>query len=152
MERKKIAAANWKMNTNVQEGTDLFVALNSESLASDVDVVICAPSTHLYSLSQLTSQDNVMLGAQNMYYEEKGAFTGEVSSSMLQSIGVSHVIIGHSERREYFQETNDLLSKKLTRALESGLTPIFCCGERLSVRKSGGHVDYVVNQLQESLS
>ena len=151
MKRKKIAAANWKMNTTVAEGVALFEALNQQELDKTVETVICAPATHLSALTSVDSESHVHVGGQNMYFEEKGAYTGEISASMLLALGVSHVIIGHSERREYFNETNDLLAKKLAAALNKGLTPIFCCGERLGIRKSGGHVDYVVNQLQESL-
>ena len=153
MKRKKIAAANWKMNTNVAEGIDLFKKLSNQEKASDVDVVICAPHTHIYALSQLdTGGENVHLAAQNLSKHLKGAYTGEISADMIKSSGADHVVIGHSERREYFGEDDELLGLKLQVALNNGLTPIFCCGESLDVRKSGNHVSHVLNQLQISLS
>lgn len=150
MKRKKIAAANWKMNTTVPEGIGLLRALSERTLEMEVEVVICAPATHLYALNQEEMPKNLFLGAQNMYDKDKGAFTGEISSSMLQSIGVTHVIIGHSERREYFEESNEFLRSKLLTALQGDLTPIFCCGESLDVRKSGEHEEFVIGQLRES--
>lgn len=147
MTRKKIAAANWKMNTTIPEGIALLEKLCDCTLEMSVETVICAPSTHLYALNQMEMPKNLFLGAQNIYDKTEGAYTGEISAKMLMSIGVSHVIIGHSERREYFKESDAFLGAKLSSALEHDLTPIFCCGESLDVRKSGKHVEHVVNQL-----
>lgn len=148
MSRKKIAAANWKMNTTLQEGVDLMDQLLTHDLDSQVDVVICAPATHLDALSTIADVcENVFIGAQNMSQHNSGAYTGELSAAMLLSAGVTHVIIGHSERREYFGESDELLGLKLNKAIESGLIPIFCCGEQLFIRKNGGHVAHVINQL-----
>jgi len=153
VKRKKIAAANWKMNTTVHEGNALLSDLLNQDRSSDVEVVICAPCTHLYALGQAVEKEsNVQLGAQNMSQHAKGAFTGEVSADMIKSCKASHVVIGHSERRQYFSENDELLSEKLGVALKNNLTPIFCCGESLDIRKSGNHVDYVIEQLTTSLS
>ncbi len=150
MERKKIAAANWKMNTTVEEGIALFKDLMALELDARTEVVICPPSTHIYSLSKMPCGKNVFLGAQNMYPKEKGAYTGELSPTMIQSSGATYVIIGHSERREYFNESNVFLAEKLRLALNYGLTPIFCCGEGLDIRTSGNHVAHIITQLKES--
>lgn len=148
MKRNKIAAANWKMNTTIQEGEALLEKLLAHDLADDVDIVVCAPATHLFTLSAICADtEHVYIGAQNMSQYDSGAYTGELSGAMLLSAGVSHVIIGHSERREYFGETDELLGLKLKKAVHDGLIPIFCCGEQLSVRKQGNHVDHVINQL-----
>lgn len=152
MARKKIAAANWKMNTTVQEGVALLEELLQYDLDSGTQVVINAPMTHLYSLSQVERPSNVSIGSQNVYPKESGAFTGETSPSMISASGATHVVIGHSERREYFQESNEFLAEKLRITLEHSLVPIFCCGEGLEIRKSGKHVDHVVNQLKESFA
>lgn len=152
MSRKKIAAANWKMNTTVEEGVALYDALNSQTLDQGTDVVICVPATHLYAIAQKNEGKSIHLGAQNFYPAEKGAFTGELSPAMLQSVGVSHVIIGHSERRQYFSESNTFLAEKLKMALSKNLTPIFCCGEALEIRKAGDQEAFVLNQLTESFA
>ena len=153
MKRKKIAAANWKMNTTVTEGHALLTELVGKNKKSDVEVVICAPCTHLYALSEVVAdQDKIQLGAQNMSQHLKGAFTGEVSAQMIKSCKASHVVIGHSERRQYFGENDELLSEKLGVALHNDLTPIFCCGESLDIRKAGNHVDHVIKQLDTALS
>jgi triosephosphate isomerase len=151
MKRKKIAAANWKMNTDVPEGIQLFKNLNSKALSSEVEVVVCAPYTHLYALEQLASGSTIRIGAQNVHEKMSGAYTGEVAAEMIRSLGVSHVIIGHSERRMYYGEGNDMLAQKLRMSLDSGLVPIFCCGESLEIRKAGNHISYVLDQLDESL-
>lgn len=151
MPRLKVAAANWKMNTTLQEGMDLYHALMSKDLDPDVQIVLCPPATHIASLSHLSHHPNIYFGSQNIFSEESGAFTGELSASMISSIGASHVIIGHSERRQHFNESNEMLASKLSIALRHDLVPIFCCGESLTVRNHGTHVSYVLNQLKESL-
>ena len=150
MERKKIAAANWKMNTTLEEGMALLENLCARSFDDSVEVVICAPATHLYALSQMDIPESLSIGAQNMSEKQQGAYTGEISAEMVVSVGCDYVIIGHSERRGYFGEDAELLRKKLVTALEHHLTPIFCCGEALEIRKEGAHVDYVVNQIKQS--
>lgn len=146
--RRNIAAGNWKMNTTVKDGIQLISDLESERIPRDVEVIICAPATHL---SSLVGSKKVNIGAQNMYAQDKGAYTGEISALMLKGIGIEYVLIGHSERREIFQESDDLLALKLTKALEHGLKPIFCFGEPLTIRKEGNHVAYVQKQLEAGL-
>ncbi len=150
--RRKIAAANWKMNTTVEDGKSLLRSILGLDLNEDVDVVICPPATHLYALKTTFAGHEFYLGAQNLSEHESGAYTGEVSAAMLTSCGVSHVIIGHSERREYFGEEDALLGKKLLKALEHKLTPILCCGEVLPIRKEGRHIAHVLGQLDIALS
>ncbi len=153
--RKKIVAGNWKMNKTLDEGLKLtseIVNMVEDEVNNDADVVLAPPFVHLTSVrSLIKSQDRVSLSAQNCHGEESGAYTGEISAGMLASAGVTHVIIGHSERREYFHETNEGLAQKVNTALAHGLTPIFCCGESLDIRESGEYVAYVSNQLKESL-
>jgi len=146
--RRKIAAGNWKMNTTLSEGKELLDALSSHDIPSNVEVILCVPSTHL---STMAGKSDIAIGAQNMYYEDNGAFTGEISPLMLKDLNVNYVLIGHSERREYFNETNEILAKKLNKALEHNLLPIFCCGEPLEIRKEETHVSYVKRQLEEGL-
>jgi triosephosphate isomerase len=151
MKRKNIAAANWKMNTTVQEGVALLEALCSYTLEKSTEVIVCAPATHLYALSMIDCPGNVHIGGQNMSNKDSGAYTGEISAQMLLSVGVTHVVIGHSERRQYFGESDELLGSKLRTALDNGLTPIFCCGEGLDIRRSGNHVNHVIGQIEASL-
>lgn len=153
--RKKIVAGNWKMNKTFEEG----LALASEiiNIAKDEHIqkailVINPPFIHLNALQKLIPQNtNVFLGAQNCYHQKSGAFTGEISVDMLKSIGVQYTIIGHSERREYFNETSEQLAQKINLLLEASITPIFCCGESLSIRESGEHLAYVAQQITEAL-
>ena len=150
--RKKIAAGNWKMNTTFPEGMDLADQVLSAVGTPKNWVVLGAPFTHLASLGEkLKGRDGVFLAAQNCHWEEKGAFTGEVSVGMLKSIGVDFVILGHSERRQYFNEGHEMLAKKVDAVLAAGLRPIFCCGEPLEIREAGTHESYVATQLKESL-
>lgn len=151
--RKKIVAGNWKMNKNLDEGLKLaseIVNMVKDEVISDVQVVICPPFISLSPVSKLLDT-RIALGAQNCHTKESGAYTGEVSVSMIQSVGAKYVIIGHSERREYFNETNEQLAEKVNLILKAGLTPIFCCGETLKQREQGIHVDFVNSQLTESL-
>jgi triosephosphate isomerase len=146
--RRNIAAGNWKMNTTVSEGVELINKLQDQALPDNVEVIICAPATHL---SSLVDCGNIKIGAQNMYLQDKGAYTGEISPVMLADLGVDYVLIGHSERREIFNENDEVLALKLSKALEHGLNPIFCCGEPLEIRKSNDHVEYVKQQLEKGL-
>ncbi len=149
--RKKIVAGNWKMNTTVQEGIKL--AKEVEAFASRINnsavVVICCPFTHLTEITKVTSK--VAVGAENCASEISGAFTGEVSASMIVSTGAKFVIIGHSERRAYYHETDEILSKKVKLALLNNLTPIFCIGEVLTERESNKHFEIVKSQLKNEL-
>lgn len=152
--RKKIVAGNWKMNKTLEEGQKLaseIVNMASDEVNSDAVIVVCPPFISLQSVGALTKGSKVKLGAQNCYSKASGAYTGEVSVEMLKSVGVEFVILGHSERREYFAEGNALLAEKVNIVLANGLTPIFCCGESLSQREKGIHIDFVNTQLTESL-
>ncbi len=150
MRRLNIAAGNWKMNTTLSEGIDLYNALAEQSIPEDVVVIVGAPFIHLGALVA-AKNPAIKIAAQNCHYEKSGAYTGEISPSMLKDLGVDFVILGHSERREYFHEDNALLAKKTDAALENGLKVIFCCGEPLEVRKNGSQNDYVSKQLEEGL-
>jgi triosephosphate isomerase len=149
--RKKIVAGNWKMNTSLQEGLELAKAVNSLVKENEVNVVLCAPFIHLTEVSKVIKKKNLFLGAQNCADQKSGAFTGEVSASMVKSTGATHVILGHSERRAYYGETNATLAVKVKLALENGLTPIFCIGEVLEEREAGKHFQVVKKQLDEGL-
>ncbi len=149
--RKKIVAGNWKMNTLLKEGMELAKAVEKleHEKISDALVIIAPPYTHLSSVTALVQ--NVKLSAQNCASETSGAFTGEVSPAMLISAGVEYVILGHSERRSYYNEDNELIGKKVKLALAEGLKPIFCCGEVLAERESGKHFDVVKEQIEVGL-
>ncbi len=150
--RKKVVAGNWKCNTTLQEGITLATEvekLYTEKGDQDVTVVLGTPFTHITEAVKVTNK--VAVAAQNCAAEAKGAFTSEVSASMVKSTGAGYVILGHSERREYYGETSEILNKKLALTLEQGLTPIYCCGEALEIREAGTQNDFVVNQLKETV-
>jgi len=152
--RKKIVAANWKMNLDLTEGAELVndIFKGMPVLNEDKMVVIAPPFLHLtQTAAQLTGMIDVHLGAQNCHHEASGAFTGEVSASMLKSAEVEYVIIGHSERREYFKEDNAMLAKKVNQALSNGLKVIFCCGEPLEIRDANTQNAYVEKQIKEGI-
>ncbi|MGX5820566.1 triose-phosphate isomerase [Chitinophaga lutea] len=152
--RKKIVAANWKMNLTLEQGEQLVNDLLGAGLQlpEGREVVIAPPFPYLLKVKQLISnKPGFFLAAQNCYSEKSGAYTGEVSAEMLRSVGADFVILGHSERREYFSESNAQLAKKIDLALANGLKPIFCCGEPLEVRKAETQNAYVAKQLAESL-
>jgi triosephosphate isomerase (TIM) len=152
--RKQIAAANWKMNLTYQEAENLLDKITSEdyNLTDNQFVVFAVPAPYLdMAEDKIASQRNMFVAAQNVYTKKSGAYTGELSVTMLQSIDVDHVVIGHSERREYFNETNQFLAQKVDICLETSITPIFCCGEALPVREANGQNGFVASQLQESL-
>jgi triosephosphate isomerase len=136
--RKKFIAGNWKMNTTIEEAVALAKdVVKTMGSTSDVDIAICPPYTSLYAVSEVLKGSTVKLGAQDVHWEAKGAFTGKVSCAMLKSVGVTYVIIGHSEQRTYFHETNETVNKKVKATLTAGLLPIICVGETLEERKSG---------------
>lgn len=147
--RRTLIAGNWKMNNNIDEGLKLIDNLKSLSNSFDenVDVLVCPSFTSLYSVKKSLAGTNIKLGAQNMHYEANGAFTGEVSVLMLKNIGVDYVIIGHSERRQYFNESDEAVNKKLKSALEYDIIPILCVGETLEQRKNKNEKEIVKNQL-----
>ena len=152
MKRKNIVAGNWKMNKSYQEGLALTQELITIADPGETLVVLGTPYIHLHDVAILLARkEQFKLAAQNCHQAEKGAYTGEISIDMLKSVGVDYVILGHSERREYFKEDNALLAQKVDLVLDRGLLPIFCCGESLAIRESGDHVNYVSNQIRESL-
>lgn len=151
--RKKIVAGNWKMNTDYAEGISLFseiVNIVRDEKKGDQLAIICAPFIHLNSLSKLGG-DVVKIGAQNCHQKESGAFTGEISAKMIKSIGCEYVIVGHSERRQYFAESDALLAAKTNIVLANGLTPIFCIGETLDERNNGNFFEILKGQLENGL-
>ena len=135
--RKPIIAGNWKMNKTIEEALDFVNEVKNNVNTDKVEAVICAPFTILKDLKEVTKGSNIKVAAQNMHYAESGAFTGEVSASMLKELGMDYVVIGHSERREYFNETDETCNKKVLKALEVGIDPILCCGETLEQREAG---------------
>jgi len=152
--RKKIVAGNWKCNTDVPEGIQLAKEVNAlvkEKGAEDVTVILGVPLTHLVSVVEIVEPKRIGVSAQNCAAEAKGAYTGEVSAAMVQSAGAEYVILGHSERRQYYGETSEILNKKMALALENGLTPIYCCGEPLHVREANQQNDYVKRQFEETV-
>ncbi|QEM09737.1 MULTISPECIES: triose-phosphate isomerase [Mucilaginibacter] len=153
--RKKIVAGNWKMNLDYNEGLALFseiINMVKDEATGTQEAVICSPFIHIHSLVQLAKGYNkVAVGAQNAHQEEKGAYTGEISAKMIKSTGAAYVILGHSERRQYFGETNALLAKKTDTALKNDLRPIFCIGETLQEREANTHFDVIKTQLVEGI-
>jgi triosephosphate isomerase (TIM) len=152
--RKKVVAGNWKCNTTLQEGVELAKAVNElvkNEGAKDVVVVLGTPFTHITSVVNAVDGSRIGVASQNCAAEAKGAFTGEVSAAMVKSTGAQYVILGHSERREYYGETSEILNKKLALTLANGLTPIYCCGEALAIREAGTQKEYVINQLKETV-
>jgi len=153
--RKKIVAGNWKMNMDYEEGLSLFsevVNMVHDEVTGKQHVVVCSPFIHLHSLAQMAKGNTkVSIGAQNAHQAESGAFTGETSAKMIHSTGAEYVILGHSERRQYFGETNELLAKKTDTALKNSLKPIFCIGETLQERDANQHFGIIKSQLQEGL-
>ena len=146
--RRKIVAGNWKMNKTPSEAIKLINELKPLVATEEADVVFCVPAVSLIPAVEAVKGTNIEIGAQNMYFEESGAYTGEIAPNMLTEIGVKYVIIGHSERREYFTETDETVNKKVLKAFEHGLTPIVCCGESLKQREQGITIDFVRQQIK----
>lgn len=153
--RKKIVAGNWKMNKSLDEGLSLvseIIHMAEDEKHNEAEVVLCVPFIHLVSVAKMIQgKENIHLAAQNCHHEESGAYTGETSAAMIQSTGAKYVIVGHSERREYFGENDALLFAKIKQALSNGLSPIYCCGETLDVRETGKHISLVTGQVSEAL-
>lgn len=152
--RKQIAAANWKMNLTFQQGEKLLDdILGAEiTLATHQEVIFAVPYPYLLmTRSEVEEETNYYVAAQNCYHKQSGAYTGEVSAEILHSIGITYCVIGHSERREYFDESNAVLAEKVNLCLQYFITPIFCCGESLNIREAGSQNEFVAEQLKESL-
>ena len=152
MARKRIIAGNWKMNMTPSEAVKLVEVLKPLVVNDDVDVVYCVPAIDIVPVVEAVKGTNVQVGAENFYIEDKGAYTGEISAPMLVDAGVKYVIIGHSERREYFKEDDAFLNKKVKKAIASGLTPILCCGETLEQREMGVTMDWIRLQIKSDLA
>ena len=148
MARKKIIAGNWKMNKTPSEAVALVNELKPLVANEDVDVVFCVPAVDIIPAMEAAKGSNICIGAENMYFEESGAYTGEISPNMLVDAGVKYVVLGHSERREYFAETDETVNKKVLKAFEHGITPIICCGETLTQRKPGIYLDWIRMQIK----
>lgn len=145
--RKKMVAGNWKMNMTPKETVELISELKPDLSTSEVDVVFCVPAIDIIPAVQAVKGSDIKIGAENMFYEEKGAYTGEVSPIMLVESGVSYVIIGHSERRQYFKEDDETINKKVRKAIEHNITPIICCGETLDQREKGITLEFIKKQI-----
>ena len=149
--RKPIIAGNWKMHKTIAEALGFVSDIKDRVNNEKVEAVICAPFTLLKDLKEATKGTSIKVGAQNMHFEEKGAFTGEISPLMLKEIDMDYVIIGHSERRQYFNETNETVNKKVLKALEVGIDPILCVGETLEEREAGNTKDVCKVQVEKAL-
>ena len=148
MARRKIIAGNWKMNMTPKQAVALIETLKPLVVTDEADVVFCVPAIDIIPALDAVKGTNIAIGAENMYFEEKGAYTGEIAPNMLTEVGVQYVILGHSERREYFAETNETVNKKVLKAFEHGLTPIICCGESLDQREQGITIDWIRQQIK----
>ncbi|MCR4943157.1 MAG: triose-phosphate isomerase [Clostridium sp.] len=150
--RKAIIAGNWKMNKTPEEAVQVINELKPLVKDATCDVVICPTFVCLDAAIKAAEGSNIKIGAQNMHFEESGAFTGEVAPGMLEAMGVDYVILGHSERREYFNETDEALNKKVKKAFEHNLTPILCCGETLEQREAGVTNDFIACQIKVDMA
>ena len=148
MARRKIIAGNWKMNMTPSQAVELINTLKPLVVTDEADVVFCVPAIDIIPAVEAAKGTNIEIGAENMYFEEKGAYTGEIAPDMLTDAGVKYVIIGHSERREYFAETDETVNKKVLKAFEHGRTPIICCGESLEQREQGITIDWIRQQIK----
>ena len=146
--RKKIIAGNWKMNMTPSQAVALVNELKPLVVNDEVDVVFCVPAIDIIPCMEAAKGSNINIGAENMYFEESGAYTGEISPAMLTDAGVKYVVLGHSERREYFAETDETVNKKVLKAFEHGITPIICCGESLAQREQGVTIDFIRQQIK----
>jgi len=152
--RKQIAAANWKMNLSLNEAETLLDQLlaTEHSLSENQEAIFAVPAIYIpLAIDKLAGKKNVFVAAQNCHQKSNGAYTGEISAPMFASVGVNHIVIGHSERREYFAESDALLAEKTDAVLAIGSTPIFCCGEPLEIREAGTQNDFVATQIKNSL-
>lgn len=148
MARRKIIAGNWKMNKTASETVALINSLKPLVASTEVDVIFCVPAINIIPALEAAKGSNIEIGAENMYFEESGAYTGEIAPAMLTDVGVKYVILGHSERREYFAETDETVNKKVLKAFEHKITPIVCCGETLTQREQGVTIDWIRKQIK----
>ena len=148
MARRKIIAGNWKMNMTPKQAVALIETLKPLVASDEADVVFCVPAIDIIPALEAVKGTDIAIGAEHTYFEEKGAYTGEIAPNMLTEVGVKYVILGHSERREYFAETNETVNKKVLKAFEHGLTPIICCGESLEQREQGITLDWIRQQIK----
>lgn len=148
MARRRIIAGNWKMNKTPSQAVELANTLIPIVKNDDVDVVFCVPAIDIIPVAEAVKDTNVEVGAENLYFEDSGAYTGEISAEMLVDAGVKYVIIGHSERREYFAETDETVNKKIKQAFKNNITPIICCGESLTQREQGITIDWIRQQIK----
>ena len=148
MSRRMLIAGNWKMNKTPSETRAFIEELKPLVAGAEAEVLCCVPAIDIIPAVEAAAGSNIVIGAENMYYEEKGAYTGEIAPDMLVDAGVKYVILGHSERREYFGETNEMINKKALKAFEHGLTPIICCGETLTQREQGITLDWIRQQIK----
>ena len=149
--RKKIIAGNWKMNKTPSEAVELAKMLKAKVDTDKSDVVFCVPAIDIIPVGEFIKGTNIALGAENVYFEDKGAYTGEISAPMLKDAGVKYVIVGHSERRQYFVETDEDVNKKIKKILEYGMTPIMCCGETLEQREMDITIEHIRMQIKKGL-
>ena len=149
--RKKIIAGNWKMNKTPSEAVELAKMLKAKVDTDKSDVVFCVPAIDIIPVGEIIKGTNIALGAENVYFEDKGAYTGEISAPMLKDAGVKYVIVGHSERRQYFGETDEDVNKKIKKILEYGMTPIMCCGETLEQREMDITIEHIRMQIKKGL-
>ncbi len=149
--RKKIIAGNWKMNKTPSEAVELAKMLKAKVDTDKSDVVFCVPVIDIIPVGEVIKGTNIALGAENVYFEDKGAYTGEISAPMLKDAGVKYVIVGHSERRQYFGETDEDVNKKIKKILEYGMTPIMCCGETLEQREMDITIEHIRMQIKKGL-
>ena len=149
--RQKIVAGNWKMNLDINQGKTLLSEILDSNINNEILTIIAPPTIHLNSFNQMLSHTSISLAAQNCNQQDAGAYTGEISVGMLKSVGVEYVILGHSERREYFMEDSLSLSFKVMNVIKHGLRPIYCCGETLTQRQEGEHFRTISNQIEHGL-
>lgn len=148
--RRKVVAGNWKMNKTPAETKEFLTQMKDKISTDGAEVLFCVPAISLTTAVEAVNGTDIEIGAENMYFEEKGAYTGEISAAMLKDAGVTHVIIGHSERRQIFGESNEMINKKICKAISSELVPVICCGETLEQREAGETLEFVDSQIKSA--